>query len=177
MSIIPNTLKKAGKQQKKEKFLQDSVLIRELDEDRISARRKKRIWSLTAKSLMYIGSFVLIGLFLFGMGYLFYSHRNKNNTSDNAKSYDPKSRETPVVTHAPTPIQTHLPTPRSAEFDRPGDFGIKLDGVMWDDQNPKVMFNDKILGVGESFNDMVIVNITKDHVTVKLHGNIYKFQY
>lgn len=168
MSIIFDPLKKVRKLHKKEKFLKDSALIRELEEDYISKKRKERILNFRAKLMVFIGSFVIIVLFLVAMGYLFYSQRNKNKTENIHKFYDPKAEES---------IKASKPKSISEKYDLPGDFGIKVDGVMWDDQNPKVMFNDKILSVGESFGEMVIVNITKDHVEIKLHGKIYKFRY
>jgi hypothetical protein len=233
MSIILNALKKAGQLQKKEKFLQNGALIRELEEDRISSKRRKRILSISQKLMGYIGSLIVIGLFIGAMGYLFYSQRNKNNPGHVIRSYDqaapdaigmkkndialsdksdsqestipvvqketpqetpietpeetPKEspRETPVAPPRETPAETPredptpapFPTPRSGEYDRPGDIAIRLEGVMWNINHPKVMINDKILSVGDTFDDMVIVNITKDYVAVKIHENIYKFQY
>ena len=43
---------------------------------------------------------------------------------------------------------------------------LRLEGIVWDNQSPKAMINDKIIGVGEKVGNYTVLEITPGSVTL-----------
>lgn len=107
------------------------------------------------------------------------------------KTATPKPSPTPTPQPTPTPRPTinpptptpnvtpkaTTPSPPRSEFQRPEDYGIKLDGVMWDDKNPAALINGQIIGVGQTVDEWILRKITKEYIEIEKENVKYKFKY
>ncbi|UCD54789.1 MAG: hypothetical protein JSV93_04510 [Candidatus Omnitrophota bacterium] len=62
----------------------------------------------------------------------------------------------PVV--APAPVAQPAPLPSSAK--------LALDGIMWDEKNPKAMVNGRLMGIGDKIGEYEVIDIKKNKVTL-----------
>ena len=121
----------------------------------------------------------------------------KNITDNKATPIQPTP--TPTLQPSPTPTPSPSPTPRPiisrpsptpnatpkattpapprSEFQRPEDYSIETDGVMWDDKNPSALINGQIIGVGQTVDEWVLRRITKEYIEIEKDNVKYKFKY
>ena len=95
----------------------------------------------------------------------------------------PSPSLTPVVTASPTPvpdatraIKRVLPK-SSSGFYQPEDFDLRIEGVMWNEENPMALINDEILGVGQKVGELTITEITRKYIEMQQDGIKYRFIY
>jgi len=48
---------------------------------------------------------------------------------------------------------------------------------MWEQTKPAAMINDEIYYKGQMIGEMMLEDITKEYVKIKIKGNSYKFEY
>lgn len=95
----------------------------------------------------------------------------------------PKPTPTPrLTTSPPTPTpnlspKAVTPAPPRSEFQRPEDYGLKFDGVMWDDKNPAALINGQIVGIGQTIDEWVVRKISKEYIEIEKDSVKYKFKY
>ena len=82
------------------------------------------------------------------------------------------STPTPAVSPKAT-----TPAPPRSEFQKPEDYGLKFDGVMWDDKNPAALINSQIVGVGQTIDEWIVRKITKEYIEIEKESVKYKFKY
>lgn len=87
----------------------------------------------------------------------------------------PTPTETPTPTPTPTPSPT--PTPFPSRFQNPEDYGLKIDGVMWDENKPEAVINSEIVSEGSVINGFKIKKITRESIEMEKDERIYRFKY
>lgn len=97
------------------------------------------------------------------------------STKDNATS---PPVVTPVRTPRPTPSIPPVPTlyPEGSHV-MAIDLGLRIEGIMWDPSTPSALVNDRIVHEGDTVNQVKILKINRNDLTVEYHGRKLFAQY
>ncbi len=89
----------------------------------------------------------------------------------------PDTDETRQISSTPPIKSAPTPSPTRKEFENPEEFGLAIEGVMWDEKTPAAVINNEIVTRGQIVSNCRITDITRIYIEIEKQGVKYRFKY